>query len=883
MTVNRLLVVFALAQLLAVTSPLEAQWVTYTLVDLGDLPGGDNSSGATGISPNGRYVVGVSSGLPATSCVSESRGFIWERETGMIDLGDVPPPAGHMHCGVFPEAVNDAGIVVGYLGWTIAWNTQGFVWTPARGYSFPSGVRGFAGVNNDGIAVGHSPFYGISWTQAGGVVTLPWSGAWGMSAADINNTGVIVGSQRWAFSYACRWQGGQVHQIDGFCDTANTWAEAVTANGTVVGTSQSCIPPDQRGFIWTASDGLQDIGSLPDFNGVWVFDVNDANTIVGNANGAPNGGFIWTPSDGMRRINELLDQSGEGWDVISPRAIDNAGQIVGSALSPEGVGHAVLLIPSTYSQPPGMNDPPQPPICNGQPGNFCPDGFGLDTTKDYLVVVTHGWQSDGKPGHVESTPERMGELADHIRERIHARGNEELQPSRWQVLNLDWEEPATTGYFIVEELELPIPFWPFGITLHDVANSVAPLVARNRAEQIGEELGGTLATMNHRYVHLIAHSAGGGLIDRASEVLRAARGDDVQIMCTFLDEFSAGRTVGNAADWADAYYSRDRLTNVFTQGAQPITHDVDVTFLDQDMNCGGIVDQLFPSSHSWPVEFYENTVVGSQEGAQGSGFPWSLEGGRFELVDGNPRWTEVTLPRPGSMTVGVSPCPLPQVVYSTTAVSTPVAIGDQLTVPSPTCPPAMNGQSLTLANCVFSPLAGTSSLPETSWVNFAIDLTVEAQFLQADVQFAGEQNAQGLLSIYLDGQYLVSADERFIDGVVTLTAGIPNGMAGGTRSLGLRLDAFTPQPSSVTISNVRQSTIVIESLCPADFVTNATFQPPGDGQVDGADLAYLLGDWGINPGSLADIVTNATFQPPPDGVVDGADLAVLLGAWGPCE
>jgi len=34
---------------------------------------------------------------------------------------------------------------------------------------------------------------------------------------------------------------------------------------------------------------------------------------------------------------------------------------------------------------------------------------------------------------------------------------------------------------------------------------------------------------------------------------------------------------------------------------------------------------------------------------------------------------------------------------------------------------------------------------------------------------------------------------------------------------------------------------------------------------------------------LADIVSSRTFQPPPDGKVDGADLAFLLGAWGTCE
>jgi hypothetical protein len=71
--------------------------------------------------------------------------------------------------------------------------------------------------------------------------------------------------------------------------------------------------------------------------------------------------------------------------------------------------------------------------------------------------------------------------------------------------------------------------------------------------------------------------------------------------------------------------------------------------------------------------------------------------------------------------------------------------------------------------------------------------------------------------------------------------------------------------------------------CAGDAVSNVTFQPPGDGTVDAADLAFLLGEWGPNPGSSADTVSNVTFQPPPDGVVDAADLAFLLGAWGPCN
>lgn len=76
--------------------------------------------------------------------------------------------------------------------------------------------------------------------------------------------------------------------------------------------------------------------------------------------------------------------------------------------------------------------------------------------------------------------------------------------------------------------------------------------------------------------------------------------------------------------------------------------------------------------------------------------------------------------------------------------------------------------------------------------------------------------------------------------------------------------------------------IVLGTFCPADMVDSGTFQPPPDGVVDGADLAFMLGEWGANPGSPADIVESAGFHPPPDGIVDGADLATLLSQWGTC-
>ncbi len=50
----------------------------------------------------------------------------------------------------------------------------------------------------------------------------------------------------------------------------------------------------------------------------------------------------------------------------------------------------------------------------------------------------------------------------------------------------------------------------------------------------------------------------------------------------------------------------------------------------------------------------------------------------------------------------------------------------------------------------------------------------------------------------------------------------------------------------------------------------------GDGQVNGADLAEVLGSWGICDGPCDATDING------DGQVNGADLAELLGSWGDC-
>ena len=73
-----------------------------------------------------------------------------------------------------------------------------------------------------------------------------------------------------------------------------------------------------------------------------------------------------------------------------------------------------------------------------------------------------------------------------------------------------------------------------------------------------------------------------------------------------------------------------------------------------------------------------------------------------------------------------------------------------------------------------------------------------------------------------------------------------------------------------SIPDLGKDVLQILDPCLADF--------NGDGMVNAADLAALLGSWGPCPGCPADIDGDGKG----DGEVNALDLAILLGNWGPC-
>lgn len=68
---------------------------------------------------------------------------------------------------------------------------------------------------------------------------------------------------------------------------------------------------------------------------------------------------------------------------------------------------------------------------------------------------------------------------------------------------------------------------------------------------------------------------------------------------------------------------------------------------------------------------------------------------------------------------------------------------------------------------------------------------------------------------------------------------------------------------------------VVADCCEGDLDCN--------GVVDGADLALLLGDWGLCNGCIGDLAGAGDDQKVANGRVDGQDLTIILGRWGLCD
>jgi probable HAF family extracellular repeat protein len=335
-----------------------AGW-SQSLTWLGVLPG-DRYSSAYAVSADG-VVVG---GSYYTSGYGSA--FRWTAAGGMQDLGTLG--------GDWSEALGvsaDGSVVVGWAE-NAAGYDRAFRWTAAGGMqdldTLPGYDRSYASdVSADGsVVVGRAvyvvydgydyfpPARAFRWTAAGGMQdlgTLPGydrSYAYGVSAdgSVVVGRAVYVVYDEYNYFYsarAFRWTASGGMQDLGTLGGDYSEAWGVSADGSVVVGWSYNTAGDGRAFRWTASGGMQDLGTLGGCCSKAYGVSADGAVVVGSSGGRA---FRWTASDGMEDLNttyaNLLTPGSRLWEA---RAISPDGRyIVGEGYNADtGRDEAFLL------------------------------------------------------------------------------------------------------------------------------------------------------------------------------------------------------------------------------------------------------------------------------------------------------------------------------------------------------------------------------------------------------------------------------------------------------------------------------------------------------------------------------------------------------------
>jgi probable HAF family extracellular repeat protein len=339
-----------------------SQAMTVTFQGLGDLPGGDFYSQATGVSDDGSTVVGYSG-----SALAPAEAFRWTQGPGM-------QPLGFLVEGSFDSrstAVSaDGSVVVGSsrsasgqeaFRWTVGPGMQGL--GDLSGGSFNSVARTVSGdgtiVAGEGsVASGWEAF---RWTQPGPMQGLGFLTGGSVSfASGISADGsVIAGYGDSADGVrAFRLSGPVMDPLaPGFgMDYSRAWA--VSADGsTIVGFSGEQSPQIQEAFLWI---GLtpNPLGDLPGGSTTsQALDVSGNGAIVVGFATSESGqeAFIWDSENNMRSLKDVLEgQYGlnlTGWTLTDATGISANGlTIVGNGTSPTGNTEAwMVTIPEPMS------------------------------------------------------------------------------------------------------------------------------------------------------------------------------------------------------------------------------------------------------------------------------------------------------------------------------------------------------------------------------------------------------------------------------------------------------------------------------------------------------------------------------------------------------
>jgi len=121
-----------------------------------------------------------------------------------------------------------------------------------------------------------------------------------------------------------------------------SWAFDINERGQVVGYSNPAGGFNDHAFLWEASTGMQDLGTLGSFSDDTIaYGINARGQVVG---GSARHAFLWEAGTGMQDLGTL------GGSYNAAYGINAQGQIVGASGTKEGPAHAILWEAGTGMQ-----------------------------------------------------------------------------------------------------------------------------------------------------------------------------------------------------------------------------------------------------------------------------------------------------------------------------------------------------------------------------------------------------------------------------------------------------------------------------------------------------------------------------------------------------
>jgi uncharacterized membrane protein len=375
---------------------------------IGDLPGGDYFSRATGVSGDGLTVVGKSAGTLGEEAF---RFTVVDGPNGIGVMQGMGIPDGATSSYAI-RASSNGSVIVGETD-AASFRWEGGVMTllpglPGGGSN--SSSYGARGVSSDGsIVVGLSESAdgseGYVWAESTGqllgIGDLP-GGAFNSMARAVSDDGsVVVGGSdgftvpkkgKQSSHHAIRWTaetGMEVMWTDGY-------ASATSGDGSViVGYS---LANHNQAVRWTEATGATPISG---FN---AWSVSGDGSVIGGQERESYSAAIWDEANGVRSLQDVLSVDYgldlTGWELISVWDIsDDGSTLVGPATNPQGELEGYIVHLGGVETPPGINVKPLTDLITSEGDTISTASFAVvlntEPTAPVSIDVTSSNEAEG--------------------------------------------------------------------------------------------------------------------------------------------------------------------------------------------------------------------------------------------------------------------------------------------------------------------------------------------------------------------------------------------------------------------------------------------------------------------------------------------------------